>query len=598
MSSATCPTSAARPIWASWFERYRRACASACLPLIACLLTVGSCQGASVGAAAWADASPTVHQAARFLTQATFGPTPASIERVQALGFEGWIDEQLTLPASESLVSIGQRLEQTRGKRQFFHGFWNKALSAPDQLRHRVAFALSEIFVVSLADSCGANHGLGVDSYHDLLAQQAFGPYRSLLERVTLHPVMGCYLSHLKNQREDLLTGRVPDENYAREVMQLFSIGLVMLDVDGTVRLDAHGQAQETYGPDDVSGLARVFTGWSWACPQWPSEECFKFRGGARRLTGGDPWTQPMVPYARHHSVQEKRFLGVSLPATPWGPDAESDLKVALDVLSAHPNVAPFLSRQLIQRLVTSNPEPAYVARVAGVFQRSGGDLGQTVKAILLDPQARGEDTLKSPGFGKIREPVLRLSAFLRAFHARSHSGEWLIGNTGQAASQLAQAPYQAPSVFNFFRPGYVPPGSQTAQAGLRAPELQITDETSMAGYATFMQTVIWAGTGEHVRPDGDGLHPADVKCEYHSLTLGPLQAMALAPPKLVDLIDTRLLYGQMSPTLRATLVQTIDTMPGPSPSTTEAQRLRMADRRLWTALLLTVVSPEFLIQH
>jgi uncharacterized protein (DUF1800 family) len=305
--------------------------------------------------------------AQRFLTQATFGPTDADVAVVKAQGFQPWIDSQInTAQAQKHLAYFDLRdaalkPSSAAGFNELNASFWAHALTAPDQLRQRVAFALSEIFVVSLADGCGANHPRGTTSYLDMLADNAFGSFRNLLEQVSMHPIMGCYLSHLKNQRENAASGRVPDENYAREVMQLFTIGLYQLNADGTQKKDANGNPIETYAASDVAGLAKVFTGFSFDCPDWPADSCFYWGvNGTTKLD--DMWSVAMVGYPQFHSyAADKAFLGAKIKATAR-PDPTSDLKTALDFLAlTHPNVGPFIGKQLIQRLVTSNPSAAYV---------------------------------------------------------------------------------------------------------------------------------------------------------------------------------------------------------------------------------------------
>jgi uncharacterized protein (DUF1800 family) len=395
----------------------------------------------------------------------------------------------------------------------------------------------------------------------------------------------------LRNRKSDLRTGRVPDENYAREVMQLFSIGLVALNKDGTPRLDAQQHPIETYTASDVTGLAKVFTGWSWACPQYPSDACFQYRGTARRQDPPEPWSTPMVPYPKFHDPGVKQFLGVKT-GEHWLQDADptEDLDLALDTLAGHPNVGPFIGKQLIQRLVTSNPSPSYVGRVAKAFDESGGKLQAMVRAILLDPEARHPTPDTASAQGKVKEPILRLSALLRAFDAISETGRYTIGSTQEAALGLNQAPYQAPSVFNFYRPGYVPPGSQAARQNLVAPELQIANETSMAGYARFMDQVIWAGLGDHVKQSRRALHPADVKMAYQLDDGAGWLDPGLSATDLVERINQRLLLGAMSPQLRSEIVTALASLPG-----TQVDQTR---KRLWSALLLTVISPEYLVQR
>ena len=276
--------------------------------------------------------------------------------------------------------------------------------------------------------------------------------------------MMGTYLTSIRNRKADPRTGRVPDENYAREVMQLFSIGLVELNDDGSVK-QAGGVPKETYGPADIAG-AKVFTGWSWACADL-SNTCF----GSGALGGvSDPErsTKPMVGYPQYHAMEEKSFLGTTIAAQGTA-DPNASLKTALDTLYNHANVGPFIGRQLIQRFVTSNPSPAYVAAVAGAFNNNGagvrGDMKAVLKAVLLNPEAR----TTSDRSGKIREPVLRLSALLRGFGYASDSGRYRVGNTDNAGSSLGQTAMRSPSVFNFYRPGYVAPGTQAAAAGLVA---------------------------------------------------------------------------------------------------------------------------------
>lgn len=532
-------------------------------------------------------------EAARFLTQATFGPTSSDITILKSDSLNAWIDRQLAMPLTASHVALAKaRNAASGGKHQFNHSFWQKALSSPDQLRQRMAFALSEIFVVSFADGCGSNTGLGMNSYYDLLTERAFDSYRSLLEAVALHPIMGCYLSHLRNQKADPTTGRVPDENFAREVMQLFSIGLVQLNPDGTPKQDASGQVIETYTPKDIAEMARVFTGLSWNCPAYPADYCFTGGSAVARPDGSDVWTVPMVGYPRFHDSGDKLVLGKTIKGST---DPITSVRAALDILAKHPNVAPFISKQLIQRFVTSNPSPAYVARVASAFNSSNGNLGITLKAILLDEEARSPSVAASSTFGKVREPILRLSAMLRAFNASSDTGAYLIGNTSPDAYGLSQSVLASPSVFNFFRPGYTPASSYTSAAGLVAPELQLAHETSVAGYATFIRDVIWNGVGTR---GYDGLATrSDVTMDYMSET-SPIRKLADTPAALVDFVNQRLTWGAMSSELKTDIVSAVGQVNFVSQtSPTDEQRARTQAYRVYSAILLTMVSPDFLIQ-
>lgn len=546
-------------------------------------------------------------EASRFLTQATFGPVDADVDKLMTVGYTAWINEQMTLPqpAKSHLAFWNERnaaiMAANASKRansfDVTNSFWRQALSGQDQLRQRVAFALSQIFVLSMADGCGADQSQGVASYLDMLGQNAFGSYRSLLESVAMHPVMGCYLSHIKNQKEDIVTGRVPDENFAREIMQLFSIGLYQLNTDGSLKRDGLGNPIETYGPADIAGLAKVFTGFSWDCPGWPSDRCFKW--GTRDgdyAKSPNQFTAPMRPYAQFHSTSEKRFLGQVIPAQST-PKPEESLKTALDTLANHANVAPFIGKQMIQRLVTSNPSPAYVSRVATAFKRSGLNLGSLVTAVLTDPEARTAPSAVST-VGKVREPVLKFTAILRAFGATSASGDYIIGYTDNPAKSLGQSPMMSSSVFNFYRPGYVPPGTNSSHAGLVAPELQLANETAAAGYVNFTRDLIWAGVG--YKGYSGSAAKADVQLEFNQNASSAWLALALANPTgLVDRMSDALTYGTLSSELKAEIVAaitSIDYRVGPEP--TADQIFNTKQRRVWSAALLVAASPEFQVQR
>lgn len=532
---------------------------------------------------------PTAAEAARFLAQASYGPTEAAIAEVRAAGYAHWIDQQIaTPPAQTHQAQLDARLAAIRTTNpngslnppDFYWSYWEQAVTGPDQLRQRAKLALSEIFVISLIDSNVDTRGAG--SFYDMLGANAFGNFRTLLEQVTLHPMMGVYLTWLGNQKEDPATGRQPDENFAREVMQLMTIGVVQLNPDGTVKTDPSGRPLPTYTADDISGLAKVFTGYSYYSDR---PTVVTFRGGNRHP---DAFVRSMIPYPAFHSTSAKTFLGVHIPASAT-PDPAGDLKIALDTLFNHPNVGPFIGRQLIQRLVTSNPSPAYVGRVAAVFNDNGrgvrGDMGAVVKAILLDPEAREPSAAAAPNYGKLREPVVRLANWARAFGATSQSGDWMIDSTSGNTS-LGQSALTAPSVFNFFRPGYVPPNSRLGAAGLVAPEFQIVDEVTVAGYLNTMQSVIDVGIGR-VPAGGSG---RDVRSAYAAEV-----ALADDPGALVDRMDLLLLNGRMSPVLRQRIVEAVSaiTLPASGPARTTA-----LSNRSKLAIYMTMASPEYLVQR
>lgn len=525
--------------------------------------------------------APSPAEASRFLQQASFGATLAEIDALSASRYQRWLDDQFHQPQTLFLPEIEPeyaKLQKGKNLRQdqFFPLFWKSAATAPDQLRQRVAFALSEIFVISFEGQLDVKIR-GVSSYWDMLGRNAFGDFRTLLEEVARHPTMGIYLSHLKNQKEDPAKGRVPDENFAREVMQLFTIGLYELNPDGSLRL-REGQPIETYDMDDITGLAKVFTGFSYGGPG-QSDRHFNQQDAEPR------WDiLPMKGYPKFHSTSEKHFLGITIPAQKIA-DPEGDLKIALDRLFNHPNVGPFFGRQLIQRLVTSNPSPAYVERVARTFNDNGagvrGDMQAVIRAVLLDPEAR---TSSAETAGKLREPILRLTQWMRAFDARSASGQYLIPNTDNPGFSLGQSPMRSPSVFNYYRPGFVPPGSEIARRNLVAPEMQIVSESSVAGYANFIQTTIDAGIGR--AENGK----RDVQADYSAMAV-----FADQPARLVDKLDLLLAGSRLSAAAHKRIEDAIGAIAVPAGNTDAAVRARI--NRVKLATLLVMVSPEYLVQ-
>jgi uncharacterized protein (DUF1800 family) len=514
--------------------------------------------------------------AARLLIQASFGPTEASIASVMSFGINGWLESQFALPQTlhrayiEQAIAAGDPAAPQSAYRDFvMDTFWKQAITAEDQLRQRMAFALSQIFVVSQVNGDVGSRPRGLASYLDMLGANAFGNFRTLLEAVTLHPIMGLYLSHLRNQKENPATGRVPDENFAREVMQLFTIGLYELNTDGSQKLDSRGRPIPTYDNADVEGLAKVFTGWSWA---GPDKSNTRFFGGT---PDADRDILPMQAYPQYHSTSPKSFLDLSIPAnTP----AEASLKTALDGLFNHPNTGPFIARQLIQRFVTSNPSPGYVARVAAAFANNGrqlrGDMKAVIRAMLLDGEARNDRSLSQATWGKLREPVVRLANWARAFGATSVSGNFTIRNVADPSSALGQNPLRSPSVFNFFRPGYVPPNTAIAAAGLVAPEFQITGENSTAGYLNFMRNVVNNGAGSG----------ADVRSSYAKEV-----ALAGNPDQLVDRVKLLLTANQMTDGTRLAIRDAVASIP--------ATAANSALNRAKLAVYLALASSEFVVQ-
>jgi len=512
---------------------------------------------------------PTAPEASRFLAQVAMGASQTEIARVQSLGYAGWLDEQFAVPATgtrwEMLLQGGFTAVSFKSNAAGFDAVaWRKLIGGPDTLRQRIALALSEIFVASVEGFTGGIwQQFAGAAYLDLLEANAFGNYRTLLQQVTLSPPMGMFLTYRGNAKANPTTGALPDENYARELMQLFTIGLVELNQDGTPKLDSVGKTTVAYTQSDITGLARVFTGWD-----------FDLAGQTFANANATPdlVRRPMVQVASRYESGAKSFLRTTIDA---GTSAVQSLGQALDAIFAHANVAPFFCRQLIQRLITSNPSPGYVSRVAAVFANDGtgtrGNLRAVVAALLLDNDARSASVAAEPGFGKLREPMLRFTAWARAYGATSPSGAWDVGNTSDPARALAQSPLRAPSVFNFFRPGYVPPNSAIASAALAAPEFQITNESSVVGYVNFMQRAVAGSLGD-ITPDYTGL-------------------LALADDALALLADINLVLAANQ--LSAATVSALEAAVQSMPSGTDARRRN----RVHAALVLVLAAPEFIVQ-
>ena len=536
--------------------------------LASVLLGVAGCGGSGGGTEPPPPPPPvpiTKAEAVQFLNQAGFGALDADAQEVIDLGFDGWIDSQMLKPVSLQLPHVEsvpppQFMFQLQEDRVDI--WFRNVVNGEDQLRQRVAFALSEILVVSqLGALSQAPYALA--DYYDVLAQNAFGNYRTLLEEVTLHPAMGVYLSMLGNEKPNPALNIRPDENYARELMQLFSIGLVELNLDGTEKLDAFGQPIPTYNQAIIEGFAHVYTGWTWA-----GSPSFEQARGTRQNQ-----VVPMELWPAYHDTGEKLLLNnVTLPA---GQTGEQDLAGALDNIFEHPNVGPFLAIRLIQRLVTSNPSPGYVRRVATVFNNNGsgvrGDLGAVVKAILLDPEARPDLAMEIDG--KIKEPLLRLTQLFRAYNATSISGRYPL-----VASYIlfAQGPLQSPSVFNFFSPFYAPPG-EIRDSGLVAPELGIATEYQNTLFTNYMFGQVF-GLNQTNQSLGDD----DVYIDFSEEMLIADDADAL-----INMVADKLLGGQISDTLR----NEIGGMLALIPETDTA--IRAAE-----TIYFVVTSPEFAYQR
>ena len=563
-----------------------------------------------------ATSAPTAKAAARFLIQAAFGPDqdttgddiPENIVRVQQLGFAGWIDDQLIRPIGP-LSPMQQWQAAQPGSAEIYNdtkqnAWWGRVMELrklrpdatlaqeqnPDPLRQRVAFALSEIFVISdRMEALGSSPG-GMVNFYDLLVTNALGNYRDLLLGVSLHPCMGLYLSHLGNRKADPIARTFPDENYAREIMQLFSIGLWMLHPDGTRQLDAQSEPIATYSNANITEMARVFTGLSHG-------DNGQFNGYSAALN------VPMKGFDAEHDLAPKTLLlGTTTPARTASPGTTGtatllDVNAAIDNLFNHPNAGPFLARQLIQRMVTSNPSPAYIGRVAAKFADNGagvrGDLKPVVKQILLDPEARDPAMLADPAFGKLREPILKCVNFARAFNARSVEGWYYLD---AFTLDHMQEPFKAPSVFNFFLPTYAPPGV-LAQSGLVAPEFQLVNASSGVTAPNYFRNAVFNGLHRW----GVGRPDRAVRLNLTREMLLNVPAIAvndpypnvdpLDPDPLLRRLDLALTGGTLTPRNFQIIREALQRLGRNSAYDWPRERLTLA-------IYLIVTSPEFAVQR
>ena len=565
MDAETCP--AADATWADGQESPVDASAWAvAAPALALALAAcgdGGSGGTTAGATASTapvvvvDAPITTAQASRLLAQGTMGATTASIQAVIDKGYAGWLDAQFATARTtifwDWLNANGYNVAaNVNSETGWDPAIWSQLISAPDQLRQRVGMALLDMLVVGIGGINLNWKQFAMAAYADVLWDNAFGNYRQILDGITFNAAMGSFLTFLGNRKANATTGAQPDENYARELMQLFTLGLYQLNMDGSVKTGG-GAALETYTPADVSGLARVFTGLNLA---------------NSTSTTPDRYKLPLVMTASSHEAGTSTFLGTTVSG-----EGVAAIKTALDAIFAHPNLPPFVSKQLIQRLVTSNPSPAYVGRVSAVFADNGkgvrGDLQAVVRAILTDTEARADAALTASSAGKLREPVMRLTNWARAFGATSPSSAWAIGDTSSTTNRLGQSPGRSSTVFNFFRPGYAPPSTAISAAGLVAPEFQITNEQTVVAYVNYIYALIVNGAG-------------DAKADYTAIL-----AKAGDSQALVDQVNLLLAASQLSVATVASIKAAVDSI-----ATTATNA---AQNRVNTAILLTLASPDYL---
>ena len=550
--------------------------------------------------------TPNDNAAARFLHQASFGPTYEEILSIKNIGLENWIDQQFATP--KAFGCVDKVLELTAIKNAngatdprpggvfWEYAFWEYTLTSPDVLRQRVAFALSELLVISEMEILQYSP-ITYSNYYDVLLDHAFGNYRNLLEAVTYHPAMGTYLTYMNNPKQQVVRNQVvfPDENYAREVMQLFTIGLCELNMDGTCQTDTNGDFIPTYDNEDIAEFSKIFTGLSWG-----DSEIF-----GRTLQDGDfSYNVPMKMYNDSHDAGAKQLLGGYTVAAKNPVDGEADIREALDNLFQHANVGPFIGKFLIQRLVTANPSPAYVERVARAFNGEShygserGDMKAILKAILLDDEARNCAALADESFGMLREPFIRYLQLCRSFNLQSENKVYRNAMPNLMTS-LGQRIFQSPSVFNFFQSNFLPIGP-IEEAGLVAPVFQITNSQTLMGYMNALNdwlfhddlVVDW-GPG-YSRRFEDGDRPSlDFSAELQLVADEDL-------PALLDRLSLLLTHGQLSDYAKEQMITAIQTIPlneaidrplGIDLSTLRLLRVKMA-------VFLVMSSPEYLINR
>ncbi len=554
--------------------------------MLGTVLLVTACGGGENSAAPQIQAKSALEQAmavnaklsaagaAHRLNMATFGATTASVAELRAMpSYQAWLEGQIAIPVNRTHWDTLKAIDDANVgfPQKAFGGrvhsvsiipvMWQAYITAPDQLRKRMGAALLEIFAINeRVGAIGYIHNqYSSAGYVDMLERHAFGNFRDLLEDVALSPAMGNFLSHIGNQKAAYANGveiRVPDENFARELLQLFSIGLVKLNANGTPMLSA-GKPIPTYTQEDIFQLARVFTGFNY---DTKGEWLERYR--ARMVSV--PWS---------HSPEEKRFLGLTIPANT---SAKESLKQALDHIFKHPNVGPFIGKQLIQRLVTSNPSPAYIARVSAAFANNGkgvrGDMKAVVLAVLTDAEATDltSAALNADHLGKLREPMMRITAVARALGASSPGLIFPMGDLTAGKTWVGQTPVNSPSVFNFFRPGYVPPSSLVAQAGLVAPELQISTGSQIVASINAVNELI-----------------ADKQGVFQWTAMANMERLASDPKALLDECIVLLTGNGTGLAPRASMEAIVAGIP--------ANEARL---RVQTAMQMVASSPAFIVQR
>jgi len=537
---------------------------------------------------------PNLNASARFLSQASLGYNQADIENVAMMGIEDWIEAQFNTPMPFTLLSKAKDYHQFvkdetgdqnygSNARMWDYAWWQYHMTSDDYLRQRVALALSEILVISDKSSFG-NNPYALADYYDILMKNAFGNYRDILQEVTYHASMGIYLTYLNNPKTNIEANQFPDENYAREVMQLFTIGLNMLNIDGSLMLDGEGERIPTYDNEDILEFSKIFTGLTWA-------DRDKFGKGSYRDTSYIP---DMVMWNNYHEPGQKLLLDNFVVPDRNPVDGDADISDALDNLFNHANVGPFIGNLLIQRMVTSNPPPDYVMRVAQAFNDNGegvrGDMKAVIKAILLDPVAMACASADDPTFGKLREPFLRYFHINKAFNASTTSGNYR-NDIDYIYRFVEQKPLASPSVFNFYQYDYQPLGP-VEEADLFAPEFQITNSKTITGWINGLWRFVISDNiadeydlynGEENATYEDEISNIDISTELLYPTDETLHI-------LMDRLNLILAQGRLSEMSIETIINAIKEFPADDEEDME--------RRVRLAIYLTMTTPEYLINR
>lgn len=596
----------------------------------------GNIKGVSVNASSNSSSSiktllstgylPNAKSSSRFLSQATLGPKITDIVAVQNQGKETWLDTQLNLPYTFNLRNYVQNLHQyavdsSLAKNPgggftlanvfiddwaFDVAWFQGTMVSADQLRWRTSLALSQIFVTSRISAFDENP-YAIASYYDVLNKNAFSTYRALLDSITYHPTMAVYLTYINNKATNLSKNVFPDENYAREIMQLFSIGLYELNMDGSEKKDENNKSIPTYDNEDITNLAKVFTGLGWGDRRYLGEGVKDKWSYTLRLKfypkdSSDKYLRPWIAnpiILDGHELGPKTFLGQTIPSRAYQ-DGQLDIRDALNILNNHPNVPPFISRRLIQHLVTSNPSKAYIQRIAEVFVNNGsgvrGDLKAVIRAILLDPEARDCCADKeNTSYGHLREPFLRYMNLVKGLNLRNSNGVYrnVMNNI---YDRLEQKPMISPSVFNFYSPNYVPDGPLAAERKV-GPEFQMLNSLSVANYMNALHNWLinndpvefWnLFTGETAKPDQDPRF--DISLDYY---LSPNNRL----PEFLDKYNLILAQGRISKPSMSIIENVLKNMPltfnvAGIPDAT------LADRRLRMGIFLLMISPDYLINR